>query len=93
MADASHLLDPEVEAILQEVAKDPRSILLRVERPELLAQEVASGREIVVRGLTGLTAAEKELLTVRGGYAFRPTYVPNQTGKSNFLDNTAHINC
>ena len=63
MTDPSSLLDPEAEAILQEVAMDPRSILLRVERPKVLAELAGSGEEIVVRGMTGLTAAEKELLT------------------------------
>lgn len=28
---------------------------------------------------------------LRGGYAFRPSYVPDQTGRSNFLDNSAHL--
>jgi len=63
MSDSSYLLDPEVEAILQEVAKDPDSVLLRVDRPKELRVLLAGG-DTVVRSKTGLSSAEKQLLEV-----------------------------
>ncbi|MCA9067038.1 MAG: hypothetical protein KDA96_28440, partial [Planctomycetaceae bacterium] len=54
-------LDPEVEGLLREIAADPGSSLLRVERPKtlrpLLEREHAAGAR-----MAGLTNAERHLL-------------------------------
>jgi len=76
MSDSSYLLDPEVEAILQEVAKDPDSVLLRVDRPKELRVLLAGG-DTVVRSKTGLSSAEKQLLEVHrdeAAYLLRLAY-------------------
>jgi hypothetical protein len=73
MAD---LLDPEVEAILQEVAKDPDSILLRVDRPKEL-KAITRGADTLVTGKVGFSAAEKQLLEVHreeAAYLLRLAY-------------------
>jgi len=76
MTDSSPLLDPEVEAILREVAKDPDSVLLRVDRPKEL-RVLVEGGDTVVRGKTGLSLAEKQLLEVHrdeAAYLLRLAY-------------------
>ncbi len=57
------LFDPEFEAILREVAADPRSSLLRVERPRVLP-EIFDRSSPVSTYATGLTSAERHLLQV-----------------------------
>lgn len=58
-----HLLEPELEELLQSIASDPRSSLLKVDRPA-----IARGpfdQDLMVRpSATGLTAAERHLLRV-----------------------------
>lgn len=76
MTESSPLLDPEVEAILREVAQDPDSVLLRVDRPKELRVLVAGG-DTIVRGKTGLSKAEKQLLEVHrdeAAYLLRLAY-------------------
>jgi hypothetical protein len=63
MADGAALYDPEVEHLIQEIAADPRSMLLRVDRSDhrvayLSAQDRLSARR------AGLTLAERHLLRV-----------------------------
>ena len=47
-------------------------------------------RDTVVSRL-GVEWRQGERLKLRGGYFFRPTPVPPQTGRSNFLDADAHV--
>jgi tetratricopeptide (TPR) repeat protein len=77
MAERDPLVDPEAEAILLEVARDPRSVLLKVERPRKLSSLVARGSDIMVTHKAGLTSAEKELLTTyreEAAYLLRLAY-------------------
>lgn len=76
MSDSSYLLDPEVEAILQEVAKAPDSVLLRVDRPKEL-KVLLGGGDTIVRSKTGLSSAERQLLEVHrdeAAYLLRLAY-------------------
>ena len=59
-------LDPAFEALLREVASDPRSSLLRIERPTKLVG-LFTQEEAVRPTATGLTAAERHLLRVYRG--------------------------
>ncbi len=65
----AELLDPEVEALLQEIAADPRSSLLRVPRPKVLRGlfergSRAADEPATSARATGLTSAERQLLLV-----------------------------
>jgi hypothetical protein len=64
MTDRDPWIDPEAEALLLEVARDPRSTLLKVERPRALSPVVASGGDLLVTHKTGLSSAERKLLDV-----------------------------
>lgn len=55
--------EPEVEALLREIARDPRSCLLRVPRPAV-SRTAVEEQPHVMAGATGLTAAERQLLLV-----------------------------
>jgi hypothetical protein len=57
-------LDPEVEHILQEVARDPRSSLLRVERPKVIRGLLEREPSVGV-ATAGLTSAERHLVQTR----------------------------
>src|SRR6187402_2481425 len=57
-------LDPEVEHILQEVARDPRSSLLRVERPKIMRGLFEREPSVGV-ATAGLTSAERHLVQTR----------------------------
>jgi len=57
-------LDPDVEHILQEVAKDPRSSLLRVERPKII-RGLTEREPSVGVATAGLTTAERHLVQTR----------------------------
>jgi tetratricopeptide (TPR) repeat protein len=57
-------LDPEVEHILQEVARDPRSSLLRVERPKVI-RGLLEREPTVGVATAGLTSAERHLVQTR----------------------------
>jgi long-subunit fatty acid transport protein len=46
---------------------------------------------IVVPSISVEYAFPDSGIRLRGGYAFRPTYVPNQVGTTNYLDSDAHI--
>ena len=77
MSDHDSLIDPEAEAILLEVAKDPDSVLLKAERPKKLSRVVAQGGDLLVTHKTGLTSAEKKLLDVyreEAAYLLRLAY-------------------
>ena len=77
MSDHDSLIDPEAEAILLEVAKDPNSVLLKAERPKKLSRVVAQGGDLLVTHKTGLTSAEKKLLDVyreEAAYLLRLAY-------------------
>lgn len=77
MTERDPWIDPEAEALLLEVAKDPRSRLLKVERPRALSKVVASGGDLLVKHKTGLTNAEKKLLEVyreEAAYLLRLAY-------------------
>lgn len=57
------LFEPEVEALVREIAADPRSSLLKVARPAVVKSLYS--REAEVSALaTGLTSAERHLLSV-----------------------------
>jgi tetratricopeptide (TPR) repeat protein len=76
LLDPAGFLDPELEAILQEVAKDPDSILLRVDRPKEL-KAITRGADTLVTGKVGFSAAEKQLLEVHreeAAYLLRLAY-------------------
>ena len=63
-------LDPEVEALLQEIASDPRSKLLRVNRPASVSL-FAETRPSVGVATAGLTKAERHLVqTARADAGF-----------------------
>lgn len=73
MSSLPFTLDPEVEHILQEVASDPRSSLLRVERPKIMRGLLEREPSVGV-ATAGLTSAERHLVQVRRGetaYALR----------------------
>jgi len=57
------VLDPTFEALLREIASDPRSSLLRAKRPRTLPSLFAR-EEAVKTSLTGLTPAERHLVGV-----------------------------
>jgi hypothetical protein len=57
------LFDPEFEAILRDVAADPRSSLLRVKRPHKLG-ELFDAYSPISAHATGLTSAERHLVQV-----------------------------
>lgn len=57
------LLEPALEELLREVASDPRSSLLRVDRPSLLKGPFDHD-PMVRESFTGLRSAERELLRV-----------------------------
>lgn len=57
-------LDPEVEHVLQEVARDPNSALLRVERPTVLRGLLETEPRVGV-ATAGLTTAERHLVQTR----------------------------
>jgi hypothetical protein len=61
MTDSGHLLDPEVEGLLQELARDPASTLLRVKRPESIRDLADCGAKV---GATqpGLSTLERHLV-------------------------------
>lgn len=46
---------------------------------------------IVVPSFAAEYTFPDKVTQVRGGYAFRPSYVPDQTGRSNFLDTNTHL--
>lgn len=64
MSDLYDLVDPEARALLNEVAQDPRSTILRKDRTTQMAQAVAKGEDLWITRKTGLTSAEKQLLEV-----------------------------
>ncbi|MBL8858313.1 MAG: tetratricopeptide repeat protein [Planctomycetes bacterium] len=57
-------IDPEVEAILQEVARDPQSSLLRIERPRVI-RGLLEREPTVGVATAGLTLAERHLVQTR----------------------------
>jgi len=63
MSPEAFTLEPEVEAILREVAADPDSGLLRVERRKA-ARELMQRTPGVGPATAGLSAAEREIVTV-----------------------------
>jgi hypothetical protein len=64
MSELHDLVDPEARALLNEVAQDPRSTILRKDRTMQMAQAVANGEDLWITRKTGLTSAEKQLLEV-----------------------------
>lgn len=66
MSSEHALLDPDFEALLREVAANPRSSLLRVERPRMLP-ELFDEHVHVGAQRAGLTSAERHLLQVHRG--------------------------
>ena len=64
MSDLHDLVDPEARALLNEVAQDPRSTILRKDRTMQMAQAVANGEDLWITRKTGLTSAERQLLEV-----------------------------
>jgi hypothetical protein len=77
MTDRDPQVDPEVEALLIEAAKNPRSVLLKVERPKELSRVVAQGGNLLVTHKTGLPSVEKKLLDVyreEAAYLLRLAY-------------------
>ena len=63
MSTGPNLMDPEVEGILREIAADPRSRLLRVDRPGLFSA-ILDHDPRISSFAAGLTAAERHLLDV-----------------------------
>ncbi|MCB9916295.1 MAG: hypothetical protein H6828_14295 [Planctomycetes bacterium] len=61
MSDTLELLSPEVEALLRELAQDPESTLLRVDRPRELRDLSMRRAEVSARS-AGWTNAERKLL-------------------------------
>ena len=57
------LFDPEIEGLLQEIAADPRSHLLKVDRPTALSIALDRDPRISI-AKAGLTSAERHLLQV-----------------------------
>jgi hypothetical protein len=57
------LFEPEIEGLLREIAADPRSTLLRVDRPAVVRGLFDRGLPIRAHA-TGLTSAERHLLQV-----------------------------
>lgn len=57
------VFDPEVEALLREIAADPNSSLLRVTRPQAV-KGLFERTERVSPGMTGLSSAERHLVQV-----------------------------
>ncbi|MFN0242646.1 MAG: hypothetical protein ACKVWV_07105 [Planctomycetota bacterium] len=66
MSSEHALLDADFEALLREVAANPRSSLLRVERPRMLP-ELFDERVHLGSQRAGLTSAERHLLQVHRG--------------------------
>lgn len=64
MADSPFALDPEVEALLREVAQDPHSTLLRVERPKAI-RGLLEREPVVGVATAGLTLAERHLVQTK----------------------------
>lgn len=64
MADIPIALDPEVEALLREVAQDPRSTLLRVERPKAI-RGLLEREPVIGVATAGLTTAERHLVQTK----------------------------
>ena len=62
-AEPTTLLDPEIEELLRRIARDPRSTLLRVTRPQI-AKGLFERSPAVGARAAGLTAAERQLLCV-----------------------------
>jgi len=62
-AEPTTLLDPEIEELLRQIARDPRSTLLRVTRPQI-AKGLFERSPAVGARAAGLTAAERQLLCV-----------------------------
>jgi len=62
-AEPTTLLDPEIEDLLRRIARDPRSTLLRVTRPQL-AKGLFERSPAVGAQAAGLTTAERQLLCV-----------------------------
>jgi len=58
-----HLMEPELEELLHEIARDPRSTLLRVDRPTIL-RGLFDRDPMVRESCTQLTSAERQLLRV-----------------------------
>lgn len=46
---------------------------------------------VVTPSLSGEWRMPDKVSTLRFGYAYRPTFVPDQLGSTNWLDNTAHV--
>lgn len=66
MSSEPTLLDPDFEALLRDVAADPRSSLLRVERPRMLP-ELFDTHASITSQKAGLTSAERHLVQVHRG--------------------------
>lgn len=48
-------------------------------------------RDIAVVGVAAEYTFKDDVTKIRGGYSFRPSYVPDQNQQTNFLDNNTHL--
>lgn len=67
--------NPDLEGLLHEIAADPRSHLLRVERPDVYAS-LRDRQTAVSHRATGLTSPERELLR---SYRYEAAYLLRET--------------
>jgi hypothetical protein len=93
MTNSGPYVDPQAIALLQEVALNPQSSLLKIKRPQAFAAAAGMGKDVLARSLIGLTSAEKDLLLVyrdEVAYLLRVAYY-ERAGQVQVRNNRGHF--